>query len=617
MIDPQILFQQQPFKIETPLEAQTQVQNLSNLGNQGQLQQNAIVAGGQENQQRQMDLDDQKLFRQAFASVGGDINKVLPAAAKLGVSAKTMMGWQNALTQQAQGIATLDKTKQENLEKSNSAITGALADVQKEKDPLKQAARWTEALTSLAGQGSIQSADVIPYPGSPEAVDHYVALHRTTAQLIEQQKADAASTTAGARATVASADVDLKKQQVKQAARANAAVDLANSTDGADYMAKRGELPLNVAQDFPAFSNPDPAAFAAFRQEVLKRALTPDQAVTTSATAARDQSTVDFRKQQLAQGAERIAVSLSHLNIDRQKLANEMGGSDPFGSLDAGGQLIAKQLSTGDFNPGQLGRFKDKEKIMAAGIQLAAARGLNWTPQMYDTKKAFGDPNASGSKNLATIARIAGHVGNYEKNSAALGYNPVFGMGGTVTGKQKATAEDAQAIAAELEKLTSGSVGSISQTQEWQKALRSSFPDVRQKAVDEIAQLVGSQYEAMNQQYRTSVGENLPLDKYVSPVGRAWLKKNNINVTGAAAPGGPGGAAAPPAGTPAPVPTAGGQTINLPAAGAPSAPGGPPPPAKLANAFKMIGYGPGGMQIGSNDNGVTWFDATTGKKYKP
>jgi hypothetical protein len=57
---------------------------------------------------------------------------------------------------------------------------------------------------------------------------------------------------------------------------------------------------------------------------------------------------------------------------------------------------------------------------------------------------------------------------------------------------------------------------------------------VRQKAVNEISQIIGSQFEGMNAQYKAQTQQDLPLDKYVSPAGREWLKKNNINVSGTA-----------------------------------------------------------------------------------
>lgn len=532
MIDPQILFQQQPFKIETPLEAQTQVRNLSNLGNQGQLQQNAIVAGGQENQLRQNDIDDANLFRKAYAQAAGDKNKVGPLAAQLGVSPKGLMAWDQTLLAQKTAYSKLNESDLKNIETKNSLIGGAIADVVPEKDPVKQAAAWTGAMNKLVAEGTIPAQEAAPYPGSPEAVQHYVNLHKTSDQLIKETTADAAKVRAGATAQTSNREqlaADVQQISTK----------LGTAKDQASYAQVYDATPAGVirAGGFPSPEQWTPQTPAA----VLNLGRKPNDIATGEQTATRDQNTQDYRKQELAQNVQRIGIALQHLGIDRQRLGNEMAGNDPLGSLDAGGKLVATQLAHGDFNPGQLGRFKDKEKIVAAAIQLSAQEGRNWSPTIFDVKKSFTDPDKVGSKNLATIARIAGHIGRFEKNSAALGTSLAYGMGATITGNQKVTAEDAHAIASELEKLTSGGVGSQEQTKDWQNNLTSPSADVRQRAADEIGELVGSQYEAMNQQYKGAVGGDLPLSKFVSPVGRDCLKRKGINVTGAVqgAPGVP------------------------------------------------------------------------------
>jgi hypothetical protein len=571
MIDPQIPLSAQPIHIETPLEAQYQQQTLSNLGNQGELQRLAITGADQENQQRQLDLNDQNLFRQAYANAGGDIDKVTPEAVKLGVSLKGISGWNAALLAQKTAYSKLNESDLKNTESRNNIIGGGLAEVAKIADPVAQKQAWDSQMAKWVQDKTIPAAE--PYPGSGEAVQHFVNLHKTSDQLIKEITANAAQTRAGAAAQTSN-----REQLLADVQRASVALSQAPNADA--YTAAYDQLPAGVVR---AGKFPSPETWTADTpKSVLQLGMKPAEISTADQAATNATNTQTYRTAELADRAKQLSISMAHLGIDRLRLQNELAGNDPLGSLDAGGRLIAQQLSTGDFNPGQLGRFKDKEKIIAAGIQLAASRGLNWTPQMYDTKKAFGDPSSLGSKNLATIARIAGHVGRFETNSAALGTlgSLSFGFGSNVTGTQKATAEDAHAISAEMEKLNSGGVGTAEQTRDWSKMLRSPSVKVRQQAVDEIAQLVGSQYEAMNQQYRSAVGTDLPLDKYVSPVGRAWLKKNNINVTGAAG----AGAAPPPAGTPAPQPTAGGQTLTLPAAGAPGAPGGQPAPQPAAVA---------------------------------
>ncbi len=200
-------------------------------------------------------------------------------------------------------------------------------------------------------------------------------------------------------------------------------------------------------------------------------------------------------------------------------------------------QSIADKLATGDFNPAQLTRFPDKESLIAGAI----AKNPNWSPQTFATKKAFEDPQSKQSQNLGTISRIVGHIGRFEKNSKELGVSPSFFTGVNLTGKAAATQEDAHAISAELEKLVSGGVGTEGQVQTWQKSLTSSNPEIRQQAVDEISQLIGSQYEGMNQTFKTTLGTDLPLGKYVTAAGRDWMKKKGIQVSGEGASPSSGG----------------------------------------------------------------------------
>jgi hypothetical protein len=166
----------------------------------------------------------------------------------------------------------------------------------------------------------------------------------------------------------------------------------------------------------------------------------------------------------------------------------------------------------------------------------AIAKNPNWTPQTYATKKAFEDPQSKQSQNLGTISRIVGHIGRFEKNSNKLGVSPSFLTGVNLSGLAAATHEDAHAISAELEKLVSGGVGTEGQVKAWQNSLTSSNPQIRQSAIDEISQLIGSQYEGMSQTYKTTTGSDLPIEKYVSPAGREWMKAKGIGSTGAAAP---------------------------------------------------------------------------------
>lgn len=224
------------------------------------------------------------------------------------------------------------------------------------------------------------------------------------------------------------------------------------------------------------------------------------------------------------------------LRVQEQRLAQTTGGVP----LTPYQQSIADKLASGDFNPAQLTRFPDKEALIAGAI----AKNPNWSPQTFATKKAFEDPQSKQSQNLGTISRIVGHIGRFEKNSNELGVSPSFFTGVNLSPLASATREDAHAISAELEKLVSGGVGTEGQVRSWQNSLSSSNPEIRKQAIDEVSQLIGSQYEGMNQTYKTTIGSDLPIEKYVSPAGREWMKAKGINARGAAPAG--AGAAAPP-----------------------------------------------------------------------
>lgn len=214
------------------------------------------------------------------------------------------------------------------------------------------------------------------------------------------------------------------------------------------------------------------------------------------------------------------------LSLEQQRLNQTTGGVQ----LSASQQAIADKLASGDFNPAQLSRFPDKEALVAGAI----AKNPNWSPQTYATKRAFEDPQAKQSQNLGTISRIVGHIGRFEGNSKEMGFAPAYAVGMNLTGEQAKLNEDAHAISSELERLVSGGVGTEGQVQGWMKGLRAPTAAARQQAVDEISQLIGSQYEGMNQTYKTTIGQDLPIEKYVTPAGRAWMKSKGINVVGAA-----------------------------------------------------------------------------------
>lgn len=205
-------------------------------------------------------------------------------------------------------------------------------------------------------------------------------------------------------------------------------------------------------------------------------------------------------------------------------------GDGPAVPLNHDQQSIAEKLASGDFDPRQLTRIKNKEGIIAAAIDI----NPDWTPNSYATKRAFTDPQGKQSQNLGTIARIVEHIGRFESNSAKMGTAPVYAMGYNTSNDASALRTDTKGISAELEKLLAGGVGTEGQTKAWESALNSPIESIRKGAIDEISQLIGGQYTGMNQSYKAGTGKDLPQEQFVSGHGRAWLQKNGINVTGSA-----------------------------------------------------------------------------------
>jgi hypothetical protein len=223
------------------------------------------------------------------------------------------------------------------------------------------------------------------------------------------------------------------------------------------------------------------------------------------------------------------SISGGHLGLEEQKYNMLFGSGGSFENLSDNQKQLAQRVADGDVSISQLGRFQDKELIVNAATMLNPQAN-----RAYDAKRAFTDPNSPQAKNLQTIARIVGHIGQFEQNSDKLGFAPMYYAGMNLTGDQAKLHETAQAISEELQKLTSGGVATSSQTEQWKNSLKSPLPQARQDAIDQISKLVGSQYIAMNQSYKAATQKDLPMEQYVTLAVRAWMKKKGIDVTEAA-----------------------------------------------------------------------------------
>ncbi len=235
-----------------------------------------------------------------------------------------------------------------------------------------------------------------------------------------------------------------------------------------------------------------------------------------------DQRAIDAANETARHNREQERIS--GIRENREQRALDMRTKGSLGVLSDSQKSISQKVAEGDISFEQLSRLPDKEAIMAGAIEI----NPELTRNTFATKKAFTDPASKQSQNLGTISRIVGHIGRFEKNSEDLGVSPSMLIGKSLSGGAAAVANDAHAIAGELEKLVSGGVGSVGQIKAWQEELKSSRPGIRKAAIDEISQLIGSQYEGMQQTYKAGTGKDLPVEKYVSPEGRKWMADKGI-----------------------------------------------------------------------------------------
>ncbi len=524
-----------------PLAGYAKLQALKNGVVQQQIQQQQLQSGALDLQEKQKNIQDQQALSDAFkASYAPD-----PTTGKVSLD-------ENALyrNMSSAGLGSKIPAVQKSIQDANEAAVKfkqtqtAANDAAQEylgqqllyvKDKKYDPDVFTSTVGAAISHGAIPPAEAAqliqrfqqnPTPAGVQAlVDPFLAAS-SKAQDILTKRATALKDTAQGDAAAAA------EQRVKDQDFKNAYGSAGNPQAAAQIFAQaqaNGVSPavLSGAPPPAAWTPEAGQAFAAQTLTAKDAAEIAQRKADAAATAARDAATEADRKVTLQQGAQRVGLEAQNLALRNAEYQQKYG--DVLTNMSAEQRTLAEKLAAGEMNPAQMGRMPDKEKILAGAIAINPA----WTQATYDTKQAFTSPEHTQAKNLGTISRIVGHIGQFEQNSQKMGFAPAYASGVNLTGDQNVLNEDAHAIAGELEKLVSGGVGSVEQVREWQKALHSPSADARQKAVDGISQLIGSQYEGMNQTYKAAIGSDLPITKYVSPAGQAWMKAKGINVVGA------------------------------------------------------------------------------------
>jgi hypothetical protein len=175
-----------------------------------------------------------------------------------------------------------------------------------------------------------------------------------------------------------------------------------------------------------------------------------------------------------------------------------------------------KGIANGDI-PAPSNRNKNYNQTMDWVYQLDPT----YTEGRYLGKKNF--QNSKDAQNLGTITRIMGHLDRFDKNSSALGFSPLLGT--NTTGAQRRLHIVSNAIAEEFGKLVSGGVLTQDQAKRSEANLLSPIESVRKDALDEVNQLMDSQFEGIYQRYRATTNQDFPTGKYFDNATQQRLQK--------------------------------------------------------------------------------------------
>lgn len=252
--------QYRPPQTEAPdlLGNYARLQQLKSLGNQQQLQQQAIQAGAQENKMREMQLEDQSKLRQAFLDSGGDMDEFYKSATKAGVNPQTIIGIKSNILEQKQKLATLSKDQLANYKAQTDALGQATGSVLGLDPKARKPALLNTVLPNLVKQGIIPQDQAEQYANEinnadDNSLEQMLKLHQFSAMAADKQIDEAFKAQTRpfelqkTKAEAAGAEADAAQKQ-----RSNAASQLASAGSKEQYAELWGELPAKVARMFPS-----------------------------------------------------------------------------------------------------------------------------------------------------------------------------------------------------------------------------------------------------------------------------------------------------------------------------------------------------------------------------
>lgn len=229
--------------------------------------------------------------------------------------------------------------------------------------------------------------------------------------------------------------------------------------------------------------------------------------------------------------AKRVGIEGARLGLEKQKYSQQFG--DATSGMSKGNLLIAQKVAAGEMSPQMLGRMPGKEGIVAAAIEIAAKNGVNWTPQLYDTKKDF--KTGKSADDLTRLQTAYEHAQRFAENSGKMGTLESLTSGTNITGNQRKMSLDANLLSGEVGRLVTGGVVPEGELHQIQSNLKSSSASVRQQAANELMQLAAGKISGLQKRYESGTGQ--PFDQtLLTPQVRATISGSGAVAGTAASP---------------------------------------------------------------------------------
>jgi hypothetical protein len=298
-----------------------------------------------------------------------------------------------------------------------------------------------------------------------------------------------------------------------------------------------------LAQQLDAAKAAEAARHNTATEEQAKSSLTQ--------TAKRDEGTNAYRQLEALISQKRLSIEQQNANTGSARLGLERARFkrdtvSPLEEMSSGQMEEIKAMANGDVKlPPAGSRAPGAAAKREAAFELARRNGYDLTDALYKAKQDFKVGKDSGE--VAGMTRVLGHLDRYQQNSDKLGVAPSLAVNVTTPGNAPLH-KDVSAISEEFGKLVKGGVLTVDQSKDFQSGLLSSRPAVRNATINEIKELMGSQFEAKFQKFKTATGTDLNPTQFFDAATQKRLIKQGLVPGQAGAEGGAKGKTADPLG---------------------------------------------------------------------